>query len=88
MDYLKATELFPERLLKEIQQYVQGEFVYIPTRPNVRRKWGESSGAAQYYSERNEDIRRTFHTGASIAELSEQYGLSVESIKKIVYSRK
>ncbi|MNC13649.1 hypothetical protein D3C76_204520 [compost metagenome] len=88
MEYVKAAKVLPERLLREIQQYIQGEFVYIPILPNGRRKWGESSGAAQYYLERNEEIRRTFHTGASMDELSGKYGLSVDSIKKIIYSKK
>ncbi|MEC0167544.1 CD3324 family protein [Paenibacillus graminis] len=88
MEYVKAAEVLPERLLREIQQYIQGEFVYIPTLPSRRRKWGESSGAAQYYLERNEEIRRIFRTGASVDELSGKYGLSVDSIKKIIYSKK
>lgn len=30
MKYVKGNVIFPERLLKEIQEYIQGEFVYIP----------------------------------------------------------
>lgn len=30
MKYVKATTVFPEELLVEIQKYVQGETIYIP----------------------------------------------------------
>lgn len=88
MDYIRATEVFPERLLQEIQRYIQGELIYIPTRSSERRKWGENSGAANYYVVRNENIRQSFREGVAIDQLSDQFGLSVESIKKIVYSKK
>lgn len=88
MDYIRATDVFPDRLLQEIQQYIQGELIYIPTRSSERRKWGENSGAANYYVVRNGNIRQSFREGVEIDQLSEQYGLSVESIKKIVYSKK
>lgn len=87
MEYIKATEVFPEELLKEIQRYVQGELIYIPTRTSERRKWGQNSGAADYYRTRNSAIREAFHSGSGIGQLSEQFSLSVDSIKKIVYSR-
>ncbi|MGG1941173.1 CD3324 family protein [Paenibacillus polymyxa] len=88
MNYLKATDLLPDDLLKEVQRYIQGELIYIPNRPSERRRWGESSGAAQYYLNRNEEVRAKFNAGVSIDELSEQYGLSTDRIKKIVYSKK
>ncbi|MGO4949159.1 CD3324 family protein [Paenibacillus sp. DRB1-1] len=88
MNYLKATDLLPDDLLKEVQRYIQGELIYIPSRPSERRRWGESSGAALYYLIRNEEIRARFSERVSIDELSEQYGLSVDRIKKIVYSKK
>ncbi|WP_328802259.1 CD3324 family protein [Paenibacillus sp. LX16] len=88
MNYLKATDLLPDDLLKEVQRYIQGELIYIPSRPSERRGWGESSGAALYYLIRNEEIRARFSERVPIDELSEQYGLSVDRIKKIVYSKK
>ncbi|AJW69194.1 hypothetical protein GMA19_01617 [Paenibacillus polymyxa E681] len=30
MNYLKATDLLPDDLLKEVQRYIQGELIYIP----------------------------------------------------------
>lgn len=88
MEYVKAADVFPEHLIEEIQRYIQGELIYIPIRTTHRKKWGEGSGAADYYVMRNHEIRQSFRDGTGIEHLSGQYGLSVESIKKIVYSKK
>ncbi|NQX48648.1 hypothetical protein HQN87_25335 [Paenibacillus tritici] len=87
MKCVNAATLLPDHLLKEIQQYIQGEALYIPTCPSKRRKWGESSGAAGYYRVRNQEIRKGFREGAHMDQLCEQYGLSIDSIRKIVYSK-
>ncbi len=39
MTYIKANNVFPEELLKQIQKYIQGELVYIPKPKGVRKKW-------------------------------------------------
>ena len=44
MAYIKATAILPEKLLLEIQKYVQGETLYIPKTEKVHKKWGSRSG--------------------------------------------
>jgi Mor family transcriptional regulator len=87
MRYQKGKLIFPEELLQEIQKYVQGELVYIPNRKGSRKRWGESSGSRKLLNQRNDDIRRKFIQGETIDQLTQQYCLSHESIKKIVYSK-
>jgi len=87
MKYENAKNIFPENLLKEIQKYAQGKVVYIPICEG-KRSWGETSGYKQYLNERNFDIRKKFMLDSDIDALAEEYSLSVESIKKIVYSKK
>lgn len=87
MKSVNAAKLLPDHLLREIQQYIQGEALYIPTCSSKRRKWGESSGAAGYYRTRNAEIREGYRNGTDMDQLSEQYGLSIDSIRKIVYSK-
>lgn len=87
MKYENGKDVFPDRLLKQIQKYVSGRLVYIPAKDN-RREWGETSGYKQYLLERNRDIREKFAAGTGIEQLSDEYYLSDESIKKIVYSKK
>lgn len=87
MKYENGVDIFPEQLLRQIQKYISGKLVYIPS-SDKKRTWGETSGYKQYLLERNRDIRNKFNTGASIEQLSNEFYLSCESIKKIVYSKK
>lgn len=87
MKYKKANEIFPEKLLKEIQQYARGEMVYIPSPEGERKGWGESSGSRMYLKGRNSEIRSRFREGLSIEQLTSVFCLSYDSIKKIVYSK-
>ncbi|MFD2212194.1 CD3324 family protein [Metabacillus endolithicus] len=88
MKYMNANKVLPEKLIMEIQKYVQGETIYIPKPETKYQKWGMSSGGRQLLDLRNKAIRNSFNAGSSIQQLSEEYYLSVESIKKIVYSHK
>ncbi|MCY7779805.1 CD3324 family protein [Bacillus haynesii] len=86
MAYVKASAVLPEKLISEIQEYVQGETIYIPKPDSARQKWGARSGARKLIDERNDSIKKAFKNGDSIERLAGEYHLSVETIKKIVYS--
>ncbi|MBW9158928.1 DNA-binding response regulator [Clostridium tagluense] len=77
--------MFPPELLREIQNYVQGERIYIPQLDNVRVTWGVKSGSRQKITFRNGEIHKKYKEGLNIEELSEIFCLSSESIRKIVY---
>lgn len=83
MKYKNAQDILPDRLLKELQQYVSGETLYIPN-SHEKKSWGETSGAREYYKKRNEEIRQKYGGGTSMEELAEQYHLSVDSIRRIL----
>jgi hypothetical protein len=84
MKYKKASDILPDSLLREVQKYVEGESLYIP-RANDRKKWGEGTGGRHYFQQRNEEIRSKFFHKISIEALAEEYALSYETIRKIVY---
>lgn len=84
MKYRKASEVLPDELLKEVQKYVSGEALYFP-KYKSRQKWGERTGARNYYKQRNNEIRGKYAQKVSIEVLAEQYNLSIDSIKKIIY---
>ena len=86
MKYENARDIFPPELLKQIQRYVSGKAIYIPS-PETKR-WGETSGYRRYLRDRNRDIRRAFAKGRTIDALADEFCLSVESIRRIVYSKK
>lgn len=87
MNYVKANEVLPQELIEEIQRYVQGKTLYIPKPRGAYEKWGARSGAKAFMKERNLSIKSDFKAGVSIDELMEKYHLSVETIKKIVYTK-
>ncbi len=84
MKYRNASDILPDKLLKELQKYVSGEAVYIPS-TEKRKEWGQGSGARQYYKERNEEIKQKYLRKTDIETLADEYCLSVETIKKILY---
>ncbi|WCK54102.1 CD3324 family protein [Aneurinibacillus sp. Ricciae_BoGa-3] len=87
MKYVKATEILPEDLIVEIQKYVQGETIYIPKQKTTYRKWGTLSGGRKSIDDRNADIKNAFKSGSTFNQLAAEYFLSVETVKKIVYSK-
>jgi len=87
MNYAKAETILPDNLIKEIQKYIQGQYVYIPSEPQKKKKWGENSGHRDYIQNRNEEIRSKYGQGYSIDALAEDFFLLVYSIRKIIYSK-
>lgn len=83
MKYVNASKVLPEKLLLEIQQYVQGENLYIPKQETNYQKWGTVSGGKQLIDHRNSNIKASFNNGISIQQLAVEYCLSIETIKKL-----
>lgn len=84
MKYRNASDILPDKLLKEIQKYTSGETLYIPKNME-RKKWGHDTGARMFYKQRNEEIRNRFFNKESIEDLADEYCLSPETVRKIVY---
>ncbi len=87
MKYVKAETILPENLVRELQKYIQGQYVYIPSELDKRKRWGENSGSRSNIQRRNEKIRNMFADGYKINHLADEFFLSVDSIKKIVYTK-
>lgn len=43
MSYKKAADVLPEELIDLIQNYVDGEYLYIPRKEMNRKAWGENT---------------------------------------------
>lgn len=84
MKYINAAEILPEKLLKELQTYIDGEVVYIP-KSSIKKEWGAVNGSRTFYQERNKEIRKLYREGSSIDMLMKRYGLAYSTIKKIIY---
>lgn len=86
MPYINADNLLPPELLQEVQKYVQGSLLYIPRPDSQKMGWGSKSGARELFDRRNEAIRSAKAQGMRIDDLAEEYGLSSDGIRKILYS--
>ncbi|OBZ09061.1 hypothetical protein A8L34_23235 [Bacillus sp. FJAT-27264] len=87
MKYENAGDILPTELLKELQKYAAGKLLYIPS-GEEKRAWGETSGYRETLQKRNLMIRNKYGHGVTVAELADEYFLSLDSIKKIIYSKK
>ena len=84
MSYIKAEEILPEELIRQIQEYADGVYIYIPRKPGTRRKWGQETDYKAELKSRNDRIRRDHAAGEGIAALSRRYHLSEKSIRRIL----
>jgi len=87
MKYLNATSVLPDTLVKELQNYVQGGYIYIPIEQEQQKRWGEASGYRQELEQRNQQIKREYRNGVSIECLTEKYCLSLYTVRKIIYKK-
>lgn len=87
MKYIKADSVLPIALVEELQSYIQGGYIYVPSRKDSKKKWGELSGCRYEIEQRNRKIRKDFQQGKSVDELADIYYLSVHSIRKIIYEK-
>ena len=44
MKYKNAQDILPDKLLRELQQYISGGVLYVPS-ADTKKSWGEVSGA-------------------------------------------
>ena len=84
MSYIKAEEILPEELIRRIQEYADGVYIYIPRKPGTRHVWGQKTHYKAELKARNDHIRDDYASGESIALLSRRYHLSEKSICRIL----
>ena len=84
MSYIKAEEILPEELIRQIQKYVDGVYIYIPRKPGTRHPWGQETDYKAELKARNDRIRHDYATGESVVLLSRRYHLSEKSVRRIL----
>lgn len=84
MRYKNASDVLPEELVREVQKYAAGRTLYFP-KDAERKKWGETSGARAFFQQRNDELRQKYQQKISIERLADEYCLSVETVRKIVF---
>ena len=87
MSYIKAEEILPEGLIRQIQEYADGVYIYIPRKPGTRHAWGQETDYKAELKLRNDRIRSDYAAGESVALLSRRYHLSEKSIRRILQNQ-
>lgn len=88
MGYTKAQDVLPEKIIKLIQEYVDGEYLYVPRKNENLKSWGEKNGARSMFKKRNIEIFKEYVNGATIIDLTKAYFLSEKSIRRIIKEEK
>ena len=87
MKYVNAHLILPNTLVEELQEYIQGGYIYIPAKQEKRKQWGELSGYKEELARRNKEVIEAYYNGISIDYLAEKYNLSIYTIRKIIYQK-
>lgn len=88
MSYKKAIYILPNDLLEKVQEYVDGECIYIPRKLENKKEWGSRTVTRQELYKRNTQIYEDYLAGDSTQDLSRNYFLSLKSIQRIIRQQK
>lgn len=88
MSYINATKLLPEDVVERIQDYIEGEYIYIPKKKANKKAWGENTTTRQELADRNARIFEKYLQGHKVLDLAEAFYLSPKSIQRIVRTKK
>lgn len=84
MSYKRAVHILPDDLLEKLQEYVDGEIIYIPRKSENKKDWGSKTSIRKELHQRNSQIYGDYMAGNNLQELSEKYFLSLKSIQRII----
>ncbi|WP_053957484.1 CD3324 family protein [Inediibacterium massiliense] len=88
MSYKKAIYILPNDLLEKVQEYVDGEFIYIPRKSGNKKEWGARTSTRQELYQRNIKIYEDYLAGHRSEDLARKYFLSLKSIQRIIRKQK
>ena len=86
MKYKNANDILPKELLVLVQEYVQGEYIYVPVKDKHIAQF-----PTDYKTElekRDAHIYTTYLEGMSNKQLSQIYNLSESSIRRIIVKQR
>lgn len=84
MGYKNGKEILPSELIQQIQQYIDGEAIYIPRREKHRKSWGEYTDTKKILYIRNMEIVNKYQNGKKVTDLAKEYNISTQGIDKIL----
>ncbi len=84
MRYVRGREILPAELLEQIQQYVDGAYLYVPRKEENRLHWGERTHSRGETAARNAAIFQEAQDGRKVTELAGDYFLTEKTIRRIL----
>jgi len=88
MSYIKANNILPDELVELIQEYIDGEYIYIPKKEANKKAWGSNTSTKQELEYRNDNIYSDYVNGSKMDDLTTKYFLSIKSIQRIIYEKR
>lgn len=88
MGYKKAEQILPDEIIRLIQNYIDGECIYIPRKDENRKEWGSQTSIREELRDRNRSIYADYKKGLKNIQLAEKYFLSEKSIQRILREMK
>lgn len=88
MSYKKASNILPTDLLEKIQEYIDGECIYIPRISNNKKEWGAMTSTREELAIRNNQIYNDYLKGINTNDLAQKYFLSLKSIQRVIGKQK
>ena len=86
MKYRNAGSILPDELIERLQEYVQGDYIYVPIKNKFMPR-----GKTSYKEElekRDAHIYTKFLEGFSNSQLAESFHLSESSIRRIIIKQR
>lgn len=84
MSYMRAEEVLPLEILAVVQQYVDGQTIYIPRKPEEKRTWGSTTKTREQLAFRNLQMYAKYKSGVCVKDLAQEYFLTEKSIQRIL----
>lgn len=84
MKYKKAQDILPQYIIDDLQQYIEGGYLYIPKKEENKKSWGENTNTKKELNKRNKEIAKKRKNGKSIQDLAKEYFLTEYSIRRII----
>lgn len=84
MRYARARDILPAELLDQVQQYVDGAYLYVPRKEESKLSWGERTHSKEETAARNRSMLAQAEAGASVRELAAAYFLTEKTIRRIL----
>ena len=88
MVYIRAEDILPKEILDLVQQYVDGQMIYIPRRSECHKSWGAGTETKKDLMIRNQQMYAEYQSGVTVTELSEKYFLTEKSVQRIIRNYK